>query len=475
MAEILVVDDDDALGAMLTDKLGRIGHKAIAVMSLAEGIAKAAADSFDIILLDVHLPDGNGLEALPQFKNTPSSPEVIVITGLGNPEGAELAIKRGAWAYLEKPSIIQEILPVLIDALEYREGKKNAGKKSLVLDSSFIIGKSPAMQSCLDQMKKTVRTNISVLLTGETGVGKELFAQTIHKNSPRAARNFVVVDCAAFPETLVESMLFGHLKGAFTGADSSRTGLVKQADGGTLFLDEIGEMNLSIQKKFLRTLQEHEFRSVGDDHVQRSSFRLIAATNRDLDAMVRNGQFRADLLYRIQGFAIELPPLRKRVDDIKELTLYHLNRLSEKYAVPQKKFCPHFLESLMSYSWPGNVRELAQCLEAALANAFHEPMLHARHLPERIRIQVTRAAINGQDTPLEEENHVFPSTPHEELPVFREYRNHLLAQAEQDYLRNLMKLSRGSIKDACKISGLGRTRLHTLMKKHNVSRLGWSQ
>jgi two-component system, NtrC family, response regulator len=325
---------------------------------------------------------------------------------------------------------------------------------------------------------KISSSDTSVLITGETGVGKELFAKVIHDNSKRAANNFVVVDCAALPETLVESTLFGHQKGSFTGADTARSGLLKQADGGTLFLDEVGELSLTVQKKFLRALQEHRFHPVGSNVEIFSNFRIVAATNRNLEQMARKKTFRADLLFRLNSMSIEPPPLRNRQGDIKEIAIHYLNRLAKKYGVEPKGFSPHFFKAIISYNWPGNVRELINILEVTLHNGLHEPILYARHLPENVRVHFLKSSIGKKEelveAKIEGKTISDGDTDHSLLPIFKEYRDQALALAEQEYFQRLIRQTQGNIKDACKISGLGRTRLYTLMKKHNISRLGWT-
>jgi len=265
--------------------------------------------------------------------------------------------------------------------------------KLVALKVEGIVGEGPKMSACMDALARAASSDANVLITGETGTGKELFAWAIHRNSARAARNFVVVDCAALPETLVESTLFGHLRGAFTGADKPRDGLVKQADGGTLFLDEIGELSISVQKAFLRVLQERRFRPVGGGQEVASDFRLIAATNRDLEAMAASGKFREDLLFRIRTLVLELPPLRDFKENIRNLVLHYMVKLCEQYGVPMKSFSPEFLAALTAYGWPGNVRELIQALEKAVVSAGDEPMRFPNHLPEYIRIRLARESV----------------------------------------------------------------------------------
>jgi len=297
MASILIIDDDRAICQMLSTMVERLDHDVTTAFSLKEGMKRAQAEAVDVVFLDLGLPDGNGLDLLPKLRNAPSTPEVIIITGHGGQEGAELSVKYGAWDYIEKPVTPEQVSLPLARALQYREAKSTeAHAKALRLEG--IVGQSPPMQACFDALAQAAFGDANVLITGETGTGKELFARAVHGNGTRATGPFVPVDCAALPETLVESMLFGHEKGAFTGADSPKTGLIRQAEGGTLFLDEVGELAMSVQSSFLRVLQERRFRPVGGHQEIGSDFRLIAATNRELNHLADQGQFRRDLLFR---------------------------------------------------------------------------------------------------------------------------------------------------------------------------------
>ncbi|WP_231039182.1 sigma 54-interacting transcriptional regulator, partial [Nitratidesulfovibrio oxamicus] len=262
-----------------------------------------------------------------------------------------------------------------------------------------IVGVSTAIRRCLDVVAEAAGSDAAALVTGETGVGKELFARAIHDNSPRAAAPFVAVDCASLPRSLVGSILFGHRKGAFTGADSNRDGLVLQADRGTLFLDEVGELPLSMQKMFLRVLQEHRFRPVGGRTEITSDFRLIAATNRNLEDMVERNTFRSDLLYRMRTVVVSIPPLRERCEDVTALAGHYLPRIWARFALPEKDISPDFHETLLAYHWPGNVRELIHTLERAALAAQDAPKLFARHLPDYLRICLARAAARNGAAP----------------------------------------------------------------------------
>jgi len=456
MAKVLIIDDDELICEMLSLMVEDMGHTASYTLTIKEGFKRASSEEFDVIFLDIRMPDGNGLDLLPRIHELPSQPEVIIITGLGDPDGAEIAIKNGAWDYIEKSSSTKEMILPFTRALQYRE-EKTAKKPLAALKLSGIIGGSAQMHACLDLLAQAAYSEVNVLIFGETGTGKEVFARAIHDNSRRAENNFVVVDCTALPETLVESVLFGHEKGAFTGADRPQDGLVKQAHGGTLFLDEIGELPLVIQKAFLRVLQEHCFRPVGSKHELTSNFRLVAATNKNLEKMVQEGTFRSDLLFRLRTLTIELPPLSARKEDVKELAMYHMARVCERYQIGTKGFSPEFLDALMAYEWPGNVRELVNAIERSIAAAYSSPTLFSKHLPLDIRVKVARSAIKRESAP--------PASPAASLLSLTDYRQ----TAERQYLQDLIFQTKGSIREACRISGLSRSRLYALLKEHGLS------
>ncbi|MBN1103639.1 MAG: sigma-54-dependent Fis family transcriptional regulator [Deltaproteobacteria bacterium] len=469
MASILIIDDDKGFCYTLTQVFKPLAHAVTCVHTLGDGLRETMSGAFDIVFLDVMLPDGNGIDMLPKIHAAPSRPEVIIVTSRGDPDGAELAVRNGAWDYIQKPCSIKEMMLPLLRATQYRE-QKMAKTSPAALKREDIIGNSLQMKACVDLLAQAAGSEAAVLIAGETGTGKESFALAIHNNSRRADRAFVVVDCAALPESLVESILFGHEKGAFTGADRNREGLIKQADGGTLFLDEVGELPLSVQKTFLRALQERRFRPLGGKREVESDFRLITATNRDLDEMEKGGRFRNDLLFRLRSFMIELPPLRERAGDIRELAMFQTGRLCERYRAGIKGFSPEFLEALMAYEWPGNVRELFQALERALAAAQHDPVLYPKHLPTRIRVKLARESLSVD----------FPAKGSVDgnaansggLPSLKTFRETLVARGEREYLAELMSRTQGDIREACRVSGLGQARLYGLLKKHGISRRG---
>jgi two-component system, NtrC family, response regulator len=467
MAHVLVIDDDQFLSKFLCKMISGLGHETSQAENMEEGLKIAKDQLPDVIYLDVHLPDGSGLGILPSLREIPSEPEIIIITGAGDPDSAELAIKNGAWDYIVKPASIQDISLPLIRALQYRTAKQSRSPLA-VLKREGIVGDSPGMRDCLESLARAAASDISVLITGETGTGKELFARAIHNNSLRSEGGFVIVDCTALPETLVESILFGHERGAFTGADKTKEGLIKQADGGTLFLDEAGELPLSLQKSFLRVLQEHRVRPLGSREEYDSNFRLIAATNRNLDRMVEEGTFRKDLLFRLRAFQLELPPLRKHPQDIKQLAIHHVMRTCERYGGITKAISPEFFSALEEYDWPGNVRELVLTLESAIVASDGEPVLFPHHLPIPYRVRLAQSSI-GKSALNTASKHSSAKTQ----PLFlshKDFRTSLLESAEKQYLQELLKLAEDDIAKACALSDLSRARLYALLSKYRISR-----
>lgn len=467
MARILIIDDDELICRSLSLVTRQKGFEATSSQTLKDGLEKATTGQFDVIFLDVNMPDGNGLDFLSKLPKAAASPEIIIITGYGDPHGAELAIKCGAWDYLEKGASVEEITLSLLRALQYREQKQIGitANSTVSLKRDGIVGNSACLNECLDLVAQAAISDSSVLITGETGTGKELFARAVHQNSSRSKRNFVVVDCAALPENLIESMLFGHEKGAFTNADQAREGLISQADGGVLFLDEIGEMPLSLQKVFLRVLQEHRYRPVGSNRELESDFRLVAATNRNLDEMVKCGRFRSDLLFRISTFVIELPSFRERPEDIYDLARYHTDRICEHYGTPTKQFSPDFLKMLAAYSWPGNVRELVNTLERTIAAARFELILFPKHLPIHLRIEVTKSTMKREAPSQQPTEHGSGSFS---LPQLHELRDSVCSNAEKQYLHDLMVQTGNNVAEACRVSGLSQSRFYALLKKQGI-------
>lgn len=479
MSTILIIDDDYEICETMESLVGRLSHSCVSVHTIRDGRASVATQKFDVIFLDVRLPDGNGLDLLPEIAERPDAPEVIILTGKGDPDGAELAIEGGAWDYLLKPSSVREITLTLNRALRYHR-EKVGHHQAEELGTTNIIGSSPRIKAARKLLAQAARSDSNLLITGETGTGKEVFARTIHEHSGRSAKSFVVVDCASLTESLVESILFGHRKGAFTGAHDHQPGLIKQADGGTLFLDEIGEMPLSIQKTFLRVLQERTFRAVGDAREQTSDFRLIAATNRDLEEMAEEGAFRSDILYRIKTMMIRLPPLRQRSGDVKILAEYKVEQLRSQYAMALKSIDSDFFTTLEQYTWPGNVRELFNMIERAMVAAGNEKKLFAMHLPRSLRIQVAKEQIkkmtgsaaledaseNSADNGVRKIGQdIYQDLFDRQLPSLKDFKG----TAEKVYISELIRQGNGDIAKILDVSGLSRSHFYSLLKKHGLS------
>ncbi len=465
MATVLIVDDDPKICLFFQNLLKKMGHASFSAYTLSEAREHGRTHPSDLVLLDLELPDGNGLEIIPELAKAPSRPEIIIITGTGDARGAEIAFKYGAWDYVQKPFLLNEVSLPITRALQYHQ-EKQAAREPKTLIRPGITGSSDALNKSLDDVARAAVTDASVLVTGETGTGKELFARAIHENSRRGKTPFIVVDCGALPENLVESTLFGHEKGAFTGAEKNQEGLISQAEGGTLMLDEIGELPLSVQKSFLRTLQEHRVRPIGGKKEMAVDFRLIAATNLDLDRQVREGHFREDLLYRIRAIEIKLPPLREREEDIEEIALKKTRELTQRYNLKAKALSDEFCKSLREYHWPGNIRELINVLEYALAGAGDDPTLFPKHLPPEYR--TARIDFGTEQKSDSDAVDIPDAGTAEELPTLTEYRD----ASEKTYLKKLLHRAGGDRETACRISGISQSRLYSLLKKHHLPGFG---
>ena len=464
MAHILVIDDDETFSYVLKRACTRQGHAVSLTASVRE--AKAVEGPFDVVFLDISLPDGNGLALLPLLRELDGHPEIIVITGHDNLSWVEQALTGGAWDFIRKDDSLDTIFTALEQVLLYRRNRSGvpAGPEPAVFDRSRVIGSSPAISRCLEAVATCAGSDICVLLSGETGTGKDVFARTIHENSRRRNGPLVVVDCAALPEQLAESLLFGHVRGAFTGATTRENGLILEAGTGTLFLDEIGELPLSLQKVFLRVLQEKKIRPVGSAQETACDFRLIAATNRDLGRMVEEGTFRRDLFYRIQAASIELPAVRDRREDILPLARHFTAHFMEFYSLPPKELSAGTLAALEAYDWPGNVRELSGAIEHAVISAGRADTIFPQHLPTGIRIH---AALNRIPTAPETQN----TTPAQDaaLPSYAEFREQVWQREEGRYLSAVLGQAQGNIVQSCRITGLSRSRLYALLKRHGLT------
>jgi DNA-binding NtrC family response regulator len=370
LPSVLVVEDEPSLRQVIVDGLEADGFAVAQALDGADAFARLHGFAYDALVVDLRLPDANGMDVLEEALTLFPTIRAVVITGFGTVNEAVTAIKRGAIDFLIKPFQLSQLSRVLRAGIEQRQLRQENAELRAQLQTRFrfdnIIGCSPAMRTVFTTLELVAPMNSTILIEGETGTGKELIAGATHHNSLRASRNFVKVNCAALQENLLESELFGHEKGAFTGADKQRIGRFEQADGGTLFLDEIGDMSASTQAKILRVLQEHEFERLGGTRTLRVDVRLIAATNRDLNAMVQAAQFREDLYYRLNVVSIEMPPLRERKEDIVPLA----NAFIRKFAGELKKKIdgiePEAQKMLMRYNWPGNIRELENTIERAM-------------------------------------------------------------------------------------------------------------
>lgn len=474
MANVLIIDDDRFFCDILSRRINRLGHNSAFTLTLKDGVAMANTRTFDVIMLDVQLPDGDGIEAIPEFQKLGYAPEIIIITGSGNPDGAELAIQWGAWDYIEKPASVEAITLPLLRALEFRKEKKE-NKPELPLERDEIIGDSPQFKTCLDLVAQAAASDVSVLIQGETGTGKELLARAIHQNSPRSDQPFIVVDCGAIPESLVEGILLGHEKGVFTGAEKKQIGLVEQANNGTLFLDEIGELPLSIQKSFLRVLQEKRYRPLGGKSEKKSDFRLISATNRRLEKMVSENLFRKDLLYRVRSFSIVAPPLKERAEDISDLAMYYVTQKSKKTNSLTKGFSPDFFMALSAYSWPGNVRELFNTLESALASAGEQPILYPQHLPVKLRTKIARTSVAPQKTSEQSQETRQTTDSLSDLCdlsndlSYKDFKEQLLEAGEKKFFNHICSSTQGDAKAAMAASGLSKSRFYHFLQKYGIS------
>ena len=445
---------------------GRLtGHEPDLANNLGQAEGLLRSGDYEAVILAADLPGGQSLELLDRLRTLPSPPEAVVLAEAGDTDTLERALRLGAWECLSRPCSPDQTLSALALALHSR--RQRALREPLILQREDIVGESPKVRQCLDLLAKAASSEVDVLITGETGTGKELFARAIHENSSRAKGPFVVLDCTALPATLAESTLFGHVKGAFTGADAAREGLVREAHGGTLFLDEVGELPLDLQAKFLRVLQERRFRPVGAARESESRFRLVAATNRDIAALAADGRFRSDLMFRLRAFVVELPPLRERKDDIKDLVQHYLARTGGRNRGGIKGVSPEFVQALWRHHWPGNVRELFQVLETSLASAQEEPILYPQHLPVELRVQIARDAA-APAVPADSGG----GMPMPDLQPWKEYRDKAMDVVERLYFRDLMNHCRGDVQKACELSGLKPARLYQLMQKHGIPRPG---
>lgn len=443
LATILIVDDEEKLRHLLARILRTEGFEAIEAPDCRTAIKRLEQHAVDVVLCDVKLPDGNGVDFTATVKSRFPSVEIILLTAYGNIPDGVLAIKNGAFDYLTKGNDNERIIPLLHRALEkvHLQKRVAALEKQVGQQHSFqrIIGSSKILRQAITLAQKVAPTDAPVLLTGETGSGKEVFAQAIHRDSPRGERAFVAVNCSTFSREILESELFGHRQGAFTGAIKDQKGLLEEANGGTLFLDEIGEMPLDLQAKLLRVLETGEFLKIGDTRPTKTNFRLLAATNRDLKKESEAGRFRADLFFRLNVFAIELPPLRDRRGDIEPLARFFAEVFAKKMNRPPLALPPQYLQKLEAHSWPGNIRELKNVLERSVILA-DGPELTPDSLP--IELQVAARADDGSVSAFD------------------------LASVEKLHILKVLNYTQGNKTEAARLLNIGLTTLYRKLEEY---------
>ncbi len=447
MHNILIVDDEPGIRQSLTGVLEDEGYKTVAVESAEACLEVVRQQPFDVVLLDVWLPGMDGLEALEKIKDSEDGPEVIMISGHGTIETAVRATKLGAFDFLEKPLSLEKTLILLKNAIDARRlrGENRELKKQLQA-KGVIVGDSVPMKALRQQIALMAPTNGRVLIYGESGTGKELVALAMHARSLRKEAMFVEVNCAAIPEDLIESELFGHRKGSFAGAEHDKVGKFQKADGGTLFLDEVGDMSLKTQSKVLRTLDEQRFTPVGGDEPATVDTRVIAATNKDLEEEISRGNFREDLFYRLNVIPFHVPPLREHNEDIPVLARHFLKEFSATYSRRTKELTDEAIGVLMRYPWPGNVRELRNVIERMVIMNPTVAKLERKHLPPLVYRNGSRKSIGEF------------STLHQARAAY-----------ERDYILKKLDENHGNISRTAEVLGLERSHLYRKMKALGIA------
>ena len=470
--KILIVDDEEHIRKIMSIMLSKHGYSCQVAASGEEALALVEKENFKAVLTDLRMPGLDGLELLARLKNIDADLVVVVVTAFATLETAIKAIKAGAYDYISKPFKEEEIVLVLEKALERsrlldenRRLKKEIKER---FDSSVFLGQSPAMQKVFEMIAKVSETKATVLITGESGTGKELAARSIHQNSPRREEPFVPVNCGAIPPNLVESELFGHVRGAFTGADKAKKGLVAEADGGTLFLDEIGELPLEMQVKLLRVLQEEELRRVGDVNSQKVDLRVVAATNRNLVEDIANGRFREDLYYRLNVISLVMPPLRERTEDIPILVNHFLEHILVKNNLGPKKISPQAMRLLLLEKWTGNVRALRNAIEQAAVMSEGDfirphdfPFFVQQESPAQSSIPTKQLPSSGTETGFS----VTIPANHTDLKSALKEVNEL---TERLILERVLKETKGNRTHAAEILGLSRRALITKAQQYGL-------
>lgn len=451
--DILIVEDDPDLQQLLVEELEEAGHACAACGTLQSARDFLTSQLPQLVVSDLHLPDGNGLRLLENVSQLPLKPGFIIITAFGTIDQAVDALKRGADDFLTKPLDLEHLNLCVKRTLQRRQLQQEVFYYRRLLDSGEfhgMIGNSHSMRQLFAQLRQIAQADGPVLITGESGVGKELVARALHQESPRCNQPFVAINCGGIAASLLESELFGHAAGAFTGADKARKGLFAAAHGGTLLLDEIGEMPLEMQSSLLRTLQDGRVRPVGSNQEQALDVRIIAATNRELKDEVRGGRFREDLYYRLETFSVEVPPLRERGDDIERLIAHQIRQLNTRRQQPIEGVAAEAMARLKAYPFPGNVRELANVIERAVTFAGGR-QIEPEHLPERVRdVAVTSKARGDSWQPPLQNGQLVP-----------------LETVEQDYIRYVLEQVDGNKRKAAQILGIGRRTLYRWLETEN--------
>ncbi|TAK45327.1 MAG: sigma-54-dependent Fis family transcriptional regulator [Betaproteobacteria bacterium] len=455
---ILVVDDEEIVVLSCLRILGGGDYTVDAARNGAEALQKIGSAPYDVIVLDIMMPQIDGLEVLQRVKEAHPDVEVVMVTGLSQIETAVRSMKLGAFDYLPKPFDPDELKLVVERALERRRLLQENVNLTTEAGSRYrfenIIGSSPRMQAMYRLVARCAPTSTTVLLTGESGTGKELVARAIHYNSLRKDQPFVTVDCTSLSENLLESELFGHVKGAFTGAVVSKRGLFEVANGGTLFLDEVANISLAIQAKLLRVIQEREFKAVGDTRTQSTDIRLIAATNRDLRAMVAEGSFRDDLFYRLNIFPIEIPPLRERREDIAALAVHFLKTFSAELGKEVNQISDGAMNVLLNHPWPGNVRELENTVHRAVILAT-DKVIRKAHLVNLVATSSVAAA-------------EVPRTGDELKRIKKAAREKSVEHIEKAFVLEALRRNAWNVTRSAEETGMQRANFQALMKKHGI-------
>lgn len=446
-ARVLVVDDEVAMGSMLVAQLAQLGYQADAFQDADSAFAALRSNEYDVVLTDLNMKPVDGLSLCARVGGDREDIPVVVMTAFGNYDAAVAAIRAGAYDFISKPFERDGLQAVIARAVEHHQLRAEVRRLRAATSQAAVttLGSSRVMRDIGDLVQRVAATNVTVLVCGESGTGKEVVAKALHEASPRRDAPLICVNCAALPESLLESELFGHMRGAFTDARATRAGLFEQADGGTLFLDEIGELSVALQPKLLRVLQERTFRPLGSERELSVDVRVIAATNRDLASAVAKQTFREDLYYRLDVVRIDLPPLRVRGNDILDLAHMFLQRTAAKMGKRVIALSRACAERLLAYSWPGNVRELQNCIERAVALSQYET-LSPEDLPERIG----NAKAADVDTDGE-----FSDLPRME-------------EVERRYIERVLNLVGGNKSSAARILGYDRTTLYRRLERYRL-------